>query len=48
MVARWGPTAIGLGVIPFIVRPIDSAVHYGMDHSVRRLLDRAVDDGGVS
>ncbi len=32
---KWATTAIGLGVIPFIVHPIDSLVHYGMDNTTR-------------
>ena len=32
---KWATTAVGLGVIPFIVHPIDSAVHYGMDNTTR-------------
>jgi fission process protein 1 len=34
-VQRWGPTAIGLGVIPFIVQPIDQAVDHLMDDFIR-------------
>ena len=33
---KWTTTAIGLGVIPFIVHPIDSLVHYGMDNTSRK------------
>jgi mitochondrial fission process protein 1 len=33
----WVPTIVGLGVIPFIVHPIDSLVHYAMDKSIRPL-----------
>ena len=32
---KWATTALGLGVIPFIVHPIDSLVHYGMDNTTR-------------
>ena len=32
---KWATTGIGLGVIPFIVHPIDSLVHYGMDNTTR-------------
>ena len=32
---KWATTAVGLGIIPFIVHPIDSAVHYGMDNTTR-------------
>merc|ERR1719266_981085 len=33
---KWITTAVGLGVIPFIVHPIDSLVHYGMDNTTRK------------
>ena len=33
---KWAVTGLGLGVIPFIVHPIDSLVHYAMDNSTRR------------
>ncbi|RLN51994.1 hypothetical protein BBJ28_00016594 [Nothophytophthora sp. Chile5] len=33
---RWLPTAIGLGVIPLIIHPIDSLVDMAMDRSVRK------------
>lgn len=39
---KWATTALGLGVIPFIVHPIDAAVHYGMDKTTRVWI------GGVS
>ncbi|GAB5367696.1 hypothetical protein AAMO2058_001253100 [Amorphochlora amoebiformis] len=29
------PTLLGLGAIPFIVHPIDGAVHWGMDNTTR-------------
>lgn len=32
---RWAPTVIGLGVIPFIVHPIDALVDSVMDRSTR-------------
>ncbi len=32
---KWMTTGIGLGIIPFIVHPIDSLVHYGMDNTTR-------------
>lgn len=35
---KWVPTAIGLGIIPFIVHPIDEAVTWAMDESVRKWL----------
>ncbi|KAL8575871.1 hypothetical protein ACOMHN_014876 [Nucella lapillus] len=34
-VRKWGTTAVGLGCIPFIVRPIDRSVDFFMDKSVR-------------
>lgn len=43
---RWGPTAIGLAVIPFIVHPIDTAVHAVMDYTLRPLLDQLVTRSG--
>ncbi|KAK1948587.1 Mitochondrial fission process protein 1 [Phytophthora citrophthora] len=38
VVRRWAPTAIGLGVIPLIIHPIDSLVDWAMDNTVRKLL----------
>ncbi|KHN85576.1 Mitochondrial fission process protein 1 [Toxocara canis] len=35
-VRKWTTTAIGLGAIPFIVKPIDTAVELGMDMSIRK------------
>lgn len=35
---KWTPTAVGLGIIPFIVHPIDEAVTWGMDETVRKWL----------
>lgn len=35
---KWAPTAVGLGIIPFIVHPIDAAVTWAMDESVRKWL----------
>ena len=32
---KWITTSIGLGAIPFIVHPIDTLVHYGMDNTTR-------------
>ena len=32
---KWATTALGLGVIPFIVHPIDAGVHYVMDKTTR-------------
>ncbi|CAM9226899.1 unnamed protein product [Discosporangium mesarthrocarpum] len=37
-VKRWVPTVVGLGIIPFIVHPIDDAVTQGMDATVRHWL----------
>jgi len=34
---KWATTAIGLGVIPFIVHPIDSFVHTAMDNTTRKV-----------
>jgi len=36
---KWITTAIGLGVIPFIVHPIDTGVHAAMDLTVRKFLN---------
>ena len=33
---RWGPTAIGLGAIPFIINPTDAAVDLLLDNSTLR------------
>ena len=48
--ARYGPSVIGLAVVPLIVHPIDTVVHYAMDHTVRKHLksfsDRFVDEYG--
>lgn len=35
---KWTPTAVGLGVIPLIVTPIDHAVTLGMDETIRKWL----------
>ncbi|ETW01512.1 hypothetical protein H310_06176 [Aphanomyces invadans] len=32
---KWGPTCIGLGVIPFIIHPIDNFVDFAMDRTTR-------------
>lgn len=32
---KWVPTAVGLGIIPLIIHPIDGAVTLAMDSSVR-------------
>ncbi|KAL3673975.1 hypothetical protein V7S43_001660 [Phytophthora oleae] len=36
VVRRWAPTAIGLGVIPLIIHPIDYLVDVAMDNTVRK------------
>lgn len=36
VVRRWAPTAIGLGVIPFIIHPIDRFVDQIMDETTRK------------
>jgi fission process protein 1 len=35
VVAAWAPTAIGLGSVPLIIQPIDHAVDYLMDSTIR-------------
>lgn len=35
---KWTPTAVGLGIIPLIVTPIDHAVTLGMDETIRKWL----------
>ena len=35
---KWITTGIGLGVIPFIVHPIDSLVHGIMDNTTRKVI----------
>jgi fission process protein 1 len=35
LLAQWLPTATGLGSIALIVKPIDDAVDYAMDHTTR-------------
>ena len=32
---KWATTGIGLGVIPFIVHPIDTLIHTVMDNTTR-------------
>lgn len=34
---KWATTFIGLGVIPFIVHPIDTGVHVLMDNTTRKI-----------
>ncbi|CAJ0568546.1 unnamed protein product, partial [Mesorhabditis spiculigera] len=36
-VQKWTTTLIGLAAIPFIVKPIDTAVEVGMDRTIRTL-----------
>jgi len=36
-IIRWAPVAVGLGLIPFIVHPIDHGVTVAMDSTVRKL-----------
>lgn len=38
---RWAPVVTGLAAIPFIVEPIDTAVHHAMDGTVRKYLARS-------
>lgn len=33
---KWLPTCVGLAAIPFIIRPIDSAVDHSMDRTYRK------------
>ncbi|XP_023242385.1 mitochondrial fission process protein 1-like [Centruroides sculpturatus] len=44
-VQKWTTTAIGLGCIPFIVKPIDKFVDILMDNSVRAWFDTARKSG---
>ncbi|KAG6623181.1 Mitochondrial fission process protein 1 [Phytophthora cinnamomi] len=45
-VRRWAPTAIGLGVIPLIIHPIDSFVDVAMDNTLRKWSKAFVDGIG--
>ena len=38
---KWMTTGLGLGVIPFIVHPIDTMVHFGMDNTTRKWIGGA-------
>jgi len=38
---KWMTTAVGLGVIPAIIHPIDSLVHFGMDNTTRKWIGGA-------
>jgi mitochondrial fission process protein 1 len=37
-VRTWTPTAIGLATIPLIIHPIDHAVDYFMDNTLRKIM----------
>jgi mitochondrial fission process protein 1 len=37
-IRTWAPTAIGLATIPFIIHPIDHAVDYVMDNTLRKMM----------
>lgn len=39
VVTKWAPTVMGLGSIPFIVKPIDHCVDFALDNSTRKFLD---------
>ncbi len=41
-VVRWFPTFVGIAVIPLIVHPIDTLVHYVMDNTVRPKIQKMV------
>jgi len=38
ILSKWLPTSVGLGSIPLIIHPIDNAVDYAMDNSIRMVL----------
>ena len=38
---RWAPTLVGLGAIPLIIHPLDNAVHFLLDLTVRPAFDYA-------
>ena len=40
-VQTWGATLVGLATIPFIIHPIDHAVDYVLDNSLRTLYTKA-------
>lgn len=50
MVAKWLPTACGIGSIPIIIHPIDSLVDFSLDNSTRIWLAENSDqtDSGTS
>lgn len=35
---KWAPSAVGLAIIPLIIHPIDEAVTWGMDETLRKWL----------
>jgi hypothetical protein len=37
LVKVWGATVVGLGAIPFIIHPIDHAVDFLLDNTLRQL-----------
>lgn len=37
VIAKWLPTAVGLGSIPLIIHPIDGSVDYLLDNTTRKL-----------
>lgn len=45
---RWAPTAVGLGIIPFIVAPIDEGVTWTMDQTFRKWLKNVGTPGDTS
>ena len=51
VVQTWGPTLAGLATIPFIIHPIDQAVDFALDNSLRTLYtnpDAAKEVGSMS
>jgi fission process protein 1 len=36
MLRSWGPTVIGLSAIPLIIHPVDAAVDYLLDETLRK------------
>ncbi|GAB1602101.1 Hypothetical predicted protein, partial [Argonauta hians] len=46
-VRRWSTTFVGLGCIPFIVKPIDHSVDYMMNSSVRKMYVAKPEPSGV-
>jgi len=34
---KWTPTIVGLGLIPFIIHPIDTGIDYVFDNTIRRV-----------